>query len=329
LGQSGIQASVVGLGAWAIGGWMWGGTSEKESIETIHAAIDAGTDLIDTAPIYGFGLSERIVGKAIKDRRDKVVLATKCAMVCDTGRGEHKFNSDVSGPAENGHIHIQVCLHPESIRQELEESLRRLQTDCIDLYQTHWQDSTTPIEDTMATLLDLKQEGKIRAIGVSNATSEHMDQYRALGPIDSDQEKFSMLDQEIREDQLPYCHQHGIAILAYSPLAQGLLTGKMGPDREFEEGDQRRNNARYSVENRRRVADMLQAFEPIAEKHGGTLAQAVIAWTFHQDGVTHVLCGARHVGQAQENAQAGLIELGAKDLQIMNHSVEEYSGVLA
>ena len=201
LGQSGISASVVGLGAWAIGGWMWGGTDEKESIETIHAALDAGITLIDTAPIYGFGLSERLVGEAVRDRRDKAVLATKCSMVCNTQEGEHKFDADVLGPAENGHIQVYVNLRPESIRQEIEESLRRLQTDHIDLYQTHWQDETTPIEDTMATLLDLKQEGKIRAIGVSNATSKHMEQYRALGPIDSDQE-LSLI--HISEPTRPY-----------------------------------------------------------------------------------------------------------------------------
>ncbi len=329
LGQSGISASVVGLGAWAIGGWMWGGTSEKESIKTIHAALDAGITLIDTAPIYGFGLSERLVGDAVQDRRDKIVLATKCSMVCNTREGEHKFDSDVLGPAENGHIHVYVNLRPESIRLEVEESLRRLQTDHIDLYQTHWQDETTPIEDTMATLLDLKQEGKIRAIGVSNATSKHMEQYRALGPLDSAQEKFSMLDQAILADQLPYCHKHNISILAYSPLGRGLLTGKMGPEREFGDGDQRRGSARFSVENRQRVAEMLEDFKPIAEKHGATLAQTVIAWTFHQDGITHVLCGARNIGQAQENAAAGRIALGADDLVSMNQTVEKCAESLA
>ena len=328
LGQSGISASVVGFGAWAIGGWMWGGTSEKESIETIHAALDAGIDLIDTAPIYGFGVSERLVGQAIHDRRDRVVLATKCAMVCNGRRGEHKFNSDALGPTENGHIPVHVCLHPESIREEIEESLRRLQTDHIDLYQTHWQDDTTPIEDTMATLLDLKQEGKIRAIGVSNATSDHMERYRASGHLDADQEKFSMLDQDIRQDQLPYCHKHDIAVLAYSPLGQGLLTGKVGPDREFGPGDQRRADPRFSIENRKKVAGMLDAFKPIADTHGATLTQLVIAWTFHQDGVTHVLCGARNVGQAQENAVAGDIQLGAEDLKTMNRIVEEHAKTL-
>jgi methylglyoxal reductase len=325
LGQSGISASVVGFGAWAIGGWMWGGTSEKESIKTIHAALDAGIDLIDTAPIYGFGVSERLVGEAIRDRRDRVVLATKCSMVCNTQKGEHKFNSDALGPGENGHIHVQVYLHPESIRQELEESLRRLQTDYIDLYQTHWQDSTTPIEDTMATLLDLKQEGKIRAIGVSNATIDHMEQYRAVGPLDADQEKFSMLDQEIRKDQLPYCHKHNVAVLAYSPLGQGLLTGKVGPDRKFGPGDQRHDNPRFSIENRKHAAAMLEKFKPIADKHGATLTQLVIAWTFHQEGLTHVLCGARNVGQAQENAAAGAIALGAEDRQTMNQILEKYA----
>lgn len=307
---------------------MWGGTSEKKSIETIHAALDAGIDLIDTAPIYGFGVSERLVGQAIRDRRDRVVLATKCAMVCNTQKGEQKFNSDALGPAENGHIHVRVYLHPESIRQEIDESLRRLQTDYIDLYQTHWQDSTTAIEDTMSTLLDLKQEGKIRAIGVSNATVDHMEQYRAVGPLDTDQEKFSMLDQGIRKNQLPYCHKHNIGVLAYSPLGQGLLTGKVGPNREFGPGDQRLADPRFSIENRKRAADMLEEFKPVADKHGATLTQLVIAWTFHQDGLTHVLCGARNIGQAQENAAAGAIELGAEDLETMNQILEKHGEAL-
>ncbi len=293
LGQSGIEASVVGLGAWAIGGWMWGGTSEDESIAAIHAALDADMDLLDTAPIYGFGVSETIVGKAIHDRRDKVVLATKCAMVCNTKQGETKFASDAMGPNPLGHIQVQVCLHPDSIREEIEASLKRLQTDFIDLYQTHWQDPTTPIADTMGELMKLKDEGKIRAIGVSNASSDQMDAYRRVGPLDADQEKYSMLARDIERDQLPYCAKNAIAVLAYSPLAQGLLTGKMGPDREFAEGDQRRDNPTFSKERRARIASLLEEFKPIAEAHNVTLAQLTIAWTVHQPGLTHALCGAR------------------------------------
>jgi len=327
LGPSGIPASVVGFGAWAIGGWMWGGTSRDESVDTVRAALDSGVTLIDTAPIYGFGLSETIVGEALQGRRDEVVLATKCGMVCNTTQGEGKFRSDATGPAENGHIDIRIYLDPASIREEVEASLRRLRTDRIDLYQTHWQDSTTAIEDTMATLLDLKREGKIRAIGVCNATPDEMDRYRAAGQLDTDQEKFSMLDQEIRADQLSYCRDNGLGMLAYSPLARGLLTGKMRPDREFADGDQRKTDDRFSVENRTRVTNMLEGMRPIAENHEATLAQLVLAWTFHQPGLTHVLAGARHADQARENAAAGKIELSESELKSIDKELHDYVSV--
>jgi len=327
LGQSNIEGSVVALGTWVMGGWMWGGASERESIDAIHASLDAGVNLIDTAPIYGFGLSEQIVGKALNGRRDQAVIATKCGMVCDTTKGENKFNSTTLGPDPDGHINIQIYLDPRSIRNEVEMSLRRLQTDYIDLYQTHWQESTTRIEDTMSALLDLKKQGKIRAIGVSNASSEHMDRYRAVGPLDSDQERFSMLDRRIEDDQLPYCREHNIAMLAYSPLAQGLLTGKITPDREFPEGDQRRYSDTFSVENRKRVHEMLGKFKPVVEAHNITLSQLAIAWTVHQPGLTHALVGARSPQQAIENAQAGDVQLSEDELRTMNEAIDEYHAV--
>jgi aryl-alcohol dehydrogenase-like predicted oxidoreductase len=328
IGQSGVEASVVALGAWAIGGWMWGGNSEKDSIRAIHAALDAGINIIDTAPIYGFGRSEAVVGKAIGDRRDKVLIATKCGMVCNTMEGEFKFQSDALGPAADGMINVRVYLKPNSIREELEMSLKRLGVDHVDLYQTHWQDSTTPIEETMGVLMDLKKEGKIRAIGVSNATSDHMREYNSHGVVDADQEKYSMLDRGIEQDQLPYCRENNIAVLAYSPLAQGLLTGKLGPDREFNEGDLRAGSKRFSVENRQRIQDMLDKFRPIAETHDISLTQLAIAWTVHQPGLTHALVGARRPDQAEENAKAGSVDLTQDELDAMNAAIEEYSGVL-
>lgn len=199
LGASGIEASVVGLGAWAIGGWMWGGADERKSVEAIQAAIDTGINLIDTAPAYGLGLSESVVGKAVAGRRSQVLIATKCGIVWHTDKGTPFVNQ--SGKQ------MHRYLGPESIRYEVEQSLKRLNTDHIDLYQTHWQDETTPIEDTMRTLLDLKREGKIRAIGVSNATVEQIEAYRRIGPLDSGQEKYSMLDRKLDgECRLPETH---------------------------------------------------------------------------------------------------------------------------
>ncbi|MEE8451199.1 MAG: aldo/keto reductase [Thermoguttaceae bacterium] len=323
LGQSNIEASVVGLGTWAMGGWMWGGTSEAESIAAIHAAIDEGINLLDTAPIYGFGLSESIVGKAMRGRRDKVVLATKCSMICDPNVGQFKFTSNTSGPDPNGLITIHIHLGPDSIRRELDASLKRLQTDHIDLYQTHWQDATTPVEDAMGALMELKQAGKIRAIGVCNAAIDQMQQYAAAGQLDSDQERYSMLDRALEDEQLPYCRENNVAVLAYSPLVLGLLTGKIGPDREFPVGDQRRMNMRFTKKNLQNVADLLDTFKPIAERHGITLAQLVIAWTVHQPGLTHALCGARNIEQAKENAAAGDVELTDDELQSIDRAIRD------
>jgi aryl-alcohol dehydrogenase-like predicted oxidoreductase len=318
LGESGIDASVIGFGAWAIGGWMWGGTNESDAIRAIHAALDAGINLIDTAPIYGFGSSEEIVGKALKDRRDQALIATKCGMVTGTKAGSPKFRSTALGSSEHGHIDVRIYNHPDSIRDEVEWSLRRLQTDRIDLYQTHWQDPTTPIDDTMDALLALKQAGKIRAIGVCNASVDQMRQYASRGQLDSDQEKYSMLDRGLEAEQLPYCREQHIAVLAYSPMALGMLTGKIGPEREFAAGDIRGKQPRFSRENRAKVANMLRDMKPIADRHKLTLAQLVITWTASQPGLTHVLCGARTPEQASENAAAGTVELPATDMQAVN-----------
>lgn len=329
LGASGISASVVGLGTWAMGGWMWGGTDEDDSIRAIHAALDAGINLVDTAAIYGFGLSELVVGKAIHDRRDKVVLATKCGLICGGDKGVHKFNSTGANYHPHGHIRVHVYQAAESICREVEDSLVRLQTDYIDLYQTHWQDPTTPVEETMSALEKLKKQGKIRAIGVSNASIAHMDEYRAHGRLDCDQELYSMLDRQLDAEQLPYCLAHNVAVLAYSPLAQGLLTGKIGPDRTFGPGDLRSTKERFSVDNRRHVAEMLEQFKPVADAQGCTLGQLAIAWTAHQPGLTHVLCGARDVAQVKENAGAGDIRLDDAQLQLMNKAIEEYASQIA
>jgi aryl-alcohol dehydrogenase-like predicted oxidoreductase len=319
LGRSGIEISAVGFGAWAIGGWMWGGADESQAVAAIQAAIDQGITLVDTAPMYGYGRSEEIVGRAIQGRRDRVVLATKCGLVWDREEGELFFRADDKGmtSGESG-TKVYKLLRPESIRRELENSLRRLKTDHVDLYQTHWQESTTPIEDTAAALQQLKQQGKIRAIGVSNAS---LSQIQAYGPIDSDQERFSMLDREVEANGvLDDCRRQEIAMLAYSPLSNGLLTGKIAPDRRFNDGDLRKNNPRFRPENVRRVNAMLETFQPIAERHRASLAQLVIAWTFSQPGLTCVLCGARDAAQATENAAAGDIRLSADELATMDRA---------
>ena len=325
LGNSGIEASVVAFGAWAIGGWKWGGTDDDTAVRAIHAAIDRGMNFVDTAPIYGFGHSEEVVGRAIQDRREKVVLATKCGMRWDEKVGRYFFSHQMDTPQGPHPVDIHIYLDPESVRKEVEQSLKRLKTDYIDLLQTHWQERvSTPIEDTMEMLVKLKDQGKIRAIGVCNSTPEEMKQYQAVGPLSSDQEKFSMLDQEHASEQRLFAAEEGLAFLAYSPIGQGLLTGKVGPDRKFNPGDQRLENPRFSVENRKKILTMLDAFRPVADAHNITLAQLSIAWTFHQHGCSHVLAGARNEEQVTENAAAGDVTLTQEELSLMKSVLDKH-----
>jgi methylglyoxal reductase len=286
---------------------MWGGTDVEKSVRSIQASFDAGVNFIDTAPAYGLGLSERIVAEAIRGRRDKVIVASKCGLVWHTAKGKSFADQDGS--------RIHRYLGAESIRYEVEHSLRRLETDYIDLYLTHWQDPTTPIRETMSTLLDLKKEGKIRAIGVSNCTVDQVRQYRSVGPVDAVQEKYSMLHRELEREYLPYCAQNNIAVLAYSPLANGLLTGKLDPERVFPEGDLRRDNPMFSRESRIRVREMLDRMRPVAKTYSFTEGQLAIAWTLAQPGITHVMVGARDAGQAAENAAAGGVLLAVADVR--------------
>ncbi|TIM51168.1 aldo/keto reductase [Mesorhizobium sp.] len=318
IGKSGVVASAVGLGTWAIGGWMWGGTDEAESIAAIQASIDAGVSLIDTAPAYGLGRSEEIVGKAIKGRRDRAVIASKCGLNWHSKKGNHFFDQDGTP--------VNRYLGADGIAYEVEQSLRRLGTDYIDLYITHWQDPTTPIAETMEALERLKSAGKIRAIGASNLNAAELQQYVAAGQLDAIQERYSMLDREIEQTLLPIARQHQVAALSYSSLALGLLSGAIDPAREFSGDDQRKDNPRFSQANRRKVAALKHALTPVAEVHQASMAQIVIAWTLAQPGITFALCGARNATQALDNARAGEIlmsaaELGAIDAAVAGHLV--------
>ena len=323
IGNSELKASVVGLGTFAIGGWFWGGVEEKQAISAIQASIDQGVNLIDTAPIYGFGLAEEIVGKAIKGRRDQVIIATKVGLVWDNKEGDfHCYANDQWPTSEPSKYEIYQNLKPSSIQKEIERSLKRLRVDYIDLYQTHWQDSTTPIERTMETLEKLKNEGKIREIGVSNIT---VDQLKRYGNIASVQEKFSLIDRNIVEKGIVnYCIEHNISILSYFTLEQGLLTGTMSPNRQFKEGDMRKNNQKFTPENRRKINELLHMFNGIAEKYECSITQLMIALTLAQPGITHALIGARDENQAIENAQGGFLSLQNEDIQFMNDQFKKF-----
>ena len=312
LGGTDIVASAVGLGTWAIGGWMWGGTDTARSIAAIQASVDEGVTLIDTAPAYGQGVAEEMVGRALKGRRDKVVLATKCGLVWHTRKGNHFF--DVDGQP------VHRYLGSDGIVHEVEHSLRRLDTDYVDHYITHWQDPTTPIEDTMEALERLKTAGKIRSIGASNTSPEDLAAYVAAGGLDAIQEEYSMVKRDIESTLLPICREHGVSTLSYSSLGLGLLTGKIGPDRAFAGDDLRRDNPRFSAANRAKVARLMSGIAPICETHDASPAQVVVAWTLQQPGITFSLCGARSPDQARENAKAGRITLTAEDLETITAS---------
>ncbi len=313
IGKSGIQASVVGLGTWAIGGWMWGGTDEQQSIAAIQASIDEGISLIDTAPAYGMGLSETIVGRAIKGRRDKVVLATKCGLVWHTTKGNYFFEQDGKP--------VHRYLGADSIAYELEQSLRRLGTDHIDHYITHWQDATTPIAESMEALIRLKEQGKIRSIGASNVSSGDLKAYVESGVIDAIQEEYSMVARDIEGTLLPVAMENDVSVLSYSSLALGLLSGKVGPERVFADDDQRHGNPRFSQDNRRKVAQLANAVLPLAEAHKVSMAQLVIAWTVQQPGITFSLCGARDPAQARENAAAARLTLSDEEVAHIGEAV--------
>jgi len=312
----GLRASAVGLGTWAIGGWMWGGTDDVAAQDAIRAGLDAGITLIDTAPAYGLGHAEEVVGRAIRGRRDQVVIATKCGLVWHDQRGPYFFSQ--------GGLPVHRDLSPAAIRHEVEASLHRLQTDRIDLYITHWQDPTTPIPETVAALKALQAEGKILAYAASNTSPDDLAAYRAAGGIAAVQEEYSMLQRRIEATHLPACRDNGIAVMGYSVLGLGLLSGGITADRVFAGDDQRREDPRFTPENRARVDQLMQAIRPVADHHGASPSQVVIAWTLAQPGLTFALCGARNPDQARGNAKAGRLRLTETDLEDITRAIDRH-----
>ncbi len=297
LGSSPLKVSAVGLGTWAIGDDFWGSVADSDSIKAIHAAIDAGINLIDTAPAYGSGHSEEVVGKAIRDRRDKVILATKVGILREKGA----FNRN---------------LKPESVRREVDDSLRRLGTDVIDLWQIHWPDVSTPLEETVGEIDRIREQGKIRFLGVSNFDVELIERVRKLTEIVSVQPHYSLLERTIDAELLPYCAGQGIGVLGYGTLAGGLLTGKFKKLPRFEAGDHRDNFYPFFKEPTfGKAQKLLAVLAEIAGERGRSVAQVAINWAIRQRGMTSALVGAKSPSQAQQNAAAGEFALSPSDLE--------------
>jgi len=315
LGKSALPVSPIALGAWAIGGWMWGGAVKKDSIRAIHACLDNGITSLDTAPIYGFGHSEKVVGEAIKGKRDRYEILTKAGMRWEGTKGEYYFTTNDNSGIQRD---IYKFSGRDSLIAECEESLKRLGTDYIDLYQIHWPDSTTPIEEAMEAFVILMEQGKIRAAGVSNYSVEQMERASGVVDLSSNQVPYSMVRREIEQDVVPWCLENSCGILAYSPLQRGLLTGKITPDYPFAPGDSRPETAHFKANNLILTNNFLNKISPLAEEKGATLSQLVIAWTLRQPGITVALVGARTQQQVEQNAGAMNILLSDAELGIID-----------
>ncbi|MEJ2193646.1 MAG: aldo/keto reductase [Ignavibacteriaceae bacterium] len=321
LGKSNVSASVITFGAWAIGGWMWGGADRKEAIDAIRASYDLGVTSIDTAPAYGHGLSEEIVGEAIRGiDRGKVQILTKYGLRWDTDEGEFYFKTKNNSGND---LNMHKFASKESIVKEVEVSLKRLNTDYIDLYQIHWADPTTPVSETMEAMERLIEQGKIKAAGVCNYSAALMKEASKYVLLASNQIPFNMLRRENEKEVIPYAMKHDIAIIVYSPLQKGLLTGKMKPGYHFNDGDSRRNESNYTDENLSRVNNFLNKLKPLADEKNATLAQLVIRWTIQQPGITIVLVGARNPKQATENAGAIEFKLSKEEIYFINNQLSK------
>ncbi len=295
-----LNVSVISLGTWVFGGENWGGTQEKESIDAVSSALDCGVNLIDTAPIYGYGASEEIIGKAIKGKRDKVIIATKCGLI-----GE--------GP------NIKNNLKPDSIKTELEQSLKRLQVDYIDIYQCHWPDPNTPIEETMTAMSKLKKEGKIKYIGVSNFDLELLKETSHFADIATLQNHFSLLERSMERDVIPYCKEKGMGVLTYGSLGGGILSGKYKQPKTFKSSDARSFFYKYYVgEEFKKTSKIVNLLNEISVETNRPPNQIALNWIWQKEGVTSAIVGCRKPEQARMNALSATWKLSEEDINKLN-----------
>ncbi|NOY77053.1 MAG: aldo/keto reductase [Calditrichaeota bacterium] len=307
LGTDGPFLTEIGLGTWAIGGpwdWGWGKQDDEESIAAIRKALELGVNWIDTAAIYGLGHAEEVVARAIEGRRSEVFLATKCGLVWDD-RGRVKNN-----------------LQPDSIRKEAEDSLRRLKTDVIDLYQIHWPDPNASLARAWETMVKLKKEGKVRYIGVSNFDVPQLKKCLKIAPVQSLQPPYHLLRREIEAEILPFCEENGIGVVVYSPMASGLLTGAFDPGR-LAPDDWRHKVPDFREPKLSKILAFVDKLRPIAERHGKTVGNLAVAWTLRNPAVTSAIVGARTVQQVEENVRAAGWRLTEEEIEEIESLLEE------
>ena len=306
LGYTDLKLTTVGLGTWAMGGpWQfgWGPQDDDEAIAAIPAALETGINWIDTAPVYGLGHSEELVGKALKATSQKPIIATKCSLLWNEKKEK------VS------------CLKAQSIRKECHASLKRLGIETIDLYQMHWPEPEEDIEEAWEEMAALVQEGKIRFLGVSNFNVEQIKRLQKIHPVASLQPPYSMLHREVEDELLAYCAQNDIGVVAYSPMQRGLLTGKFSPERlaSLPLDDHRRRNPDFHEPQFTTTLELVERLGPIAERNGKALAQLSISWVLRRSEVTAAIVGARKPEQILETAPASDWDLNEEDIDQIEH----------
>ncbi len=309
LGNSELELTTVGFGAWAIGGpWEfgWGPQDDEESIRTIRAALDEGINWIDTAPVYGRGRSEQVVGRTLKNVSKKPIIATKCSLVWDEKRDKIS------------------CLREKSIINECHQSLKRLGIDVIDLYQMHWPEPDEQLEEGIGAMAKLQQQGKVRYIGVSNFNVEQIRRAQKVAEITSLQPPYNMLRRDTEKELLPYCQKNNIGVVVYSPMQKGLLTGKFTAEKiaGLPEGDHRKNDPEFTGENFRATVELIEELKPIAERNGITLAQLAGSWVLRRKEVSAAIVGARRPGQTKETAPASDIDLNEQTIEEIEELLE-------
>ncbi|MFQ5754331.1 MAG: aldo/keto reductase [bacterium] len=283
LGSTGLRVSVVGLGTWTMGGRWWGPAKDSDSVAAIQKALELGVNFIDTADVYGFGHSEKILGQTLGEQRKHVILATKVGI---------RWNN--KGQLKND-------LSREYILTALDESLKRLQTDYIDLYQAHWPDANTPVEETVATLMACVKSGKVRFIGASNLSPEQLAEYRKYGPIETLQPPLNLFERQAEVQLLPICYKENIGVLSYGTLCRGLLTGKFKSEDVFKEMVRKRDPL-FNGATFKRNLTIIEKLKTIAQDHNKTVAQLAIAWVLAHPAIAIALCGVRNPAQIAENA---------------------------